>query len=216
MRDNTIKTILDRKIIAIVRGLEPDLIIPLADALYSGGIRLMELTFDQSDPDSWKDTCDGIRSIAKLYEGKIYVGAGTVLSKHQVDIATEAGARYIISPDARPEIIEHTRKADAVSIPGCMTPTEITCAVNAGADIVKVFPAGILGTGYIRAIMAPLKHVKLFAVGGITAENVSGFIQAGCAGAGVGGSLVNMEMIRNGRTGQITETAKEFVRLVNI
>ena len=214
MKEKTIERILENRIITIVRGLEKEYMDPLADALYRGGIRLIEVTFDQSDPDSWADTCSAIREISVKYAGRMTVGAGTVLTVRQIDMAADAGAEYMISPDANPSVIEYTKKIGCVSIPGCMTPTEMTSAVNAGADIIKVFPAGILGVDYIKAVRAPLGHIPMFAVGGINTDNAAAFIKAGCAGIGLGGSLVSKELIKAGKFDRITELAEKFVRAV--
>ena len=216
MRDETIQKITKNKVITIVRGLEPQYLIPLAEALHQGGICLIEITFDQKNPGSWKDTCNGITELTKRFNGSITVGAGTVLTENQVDLAVDAGAKYIISPDANPAIIEYTRKTGAVSLPGCMTPTEITNAVNSGADMIKLFPAGTLGINYVKAIKAPLSHIPMLAVGGVNTENASDFIKAGCLGIGVGGNLVNIELIKNKNLDKITEIAKEYVKAVQI
>ena len=216
MREETIIKITESKVITIVRGLEEQYLIPLAESLYQGGIRLIEITFDQKSPDSWKDTCNGIKELSKRFNGNITVGAGTALTKNQVNIATEAGAKYIISPDANPEIIEYARKVGVVSPPGCMTPTEITSAINAGADMIKLFPAATLGANYVKAIKAPLSHIKMLAVGGVNTVNASDFIKAGCIGIGVGGNLVNLELIKNKDFNKITEAAKEYTKAVQI
>ena len=216
MREQIIEKILEKKIIAIVRGLDTRHLLPLVQALHAGGISLVEVTFNQKNPDSWKDTCNGIRRIAEEFDGRVAVGAGTVLTKQQVDLAREAGAQYIISPDANPEVIRYTREVGAVSLPGCMTPSEVTAALEAGADFVKLFPVGVLGTSYVKAIRAPLSHARMLAVGGVNENNAADFIRAGCVGIGVGGNLVNADWINEGAFDRIEALAREYCAAVNI
>lgn len=211
----TWETIRQNRIIAIVRSLEPEPTQALAEALYAGGIRLIEVTFAQARPDTWKDTAASIQSIGTRYEGKLLVGAGTVLTLEQLHMAADAGARYIISPNVNEEVIRETKRLELVSLPGALTPTEIMAAHRMGADAVKVFPVDNLGAGYIKAIRAPLSHVPLLAVGGVDVSNCASFLRAGCCGVGVGGSLVNKQWIADGEFGRITALAQEFVAAVN-
>lgn len=210
----TLEWVQERKIIAIVRGLAPEHILKLAHALNAGGIDLMEVTFDQKRPESWKDTAAAIETIAVDMDGKMLVGAGTVITDEQLQMAIDAGAKYIITPNTNPELIGKAKAAGLCSFPGAFTPSEIVIAYQAGADAVKVFPAGNLGPSYIRAIKAPLSHIPLMAVGGVNEKNTADFIRAGCCGVGVGGNLVNKEWIANGEWDKITSLAKEFRKAV--
>ena len=142
------------------------------------------------------------------------VGAGTVLTLEQVDIAAKAGAEYIISPDVNEAVIRHTIEMGLVSMPGALTPSEVMAAHRYGADFVKLFPAGNMGASYIKAVRAPISHVKLLAVGGVSAENAKAFITAGCVGVGVGGNLVNKEWIERGEFEKITQAAREIIDAV--
>ena len=171
---------------AIVRGVESEKCLKVAQALYDGGIRLMEVTYDQKNPDSWKQTAQAIGDIAKAFEGKMLVGAGTVTSVELVEMTHEAGGMFIISPDCNVDVIRRTRELGMVSMPGVLTPTEIMTAHNAGADIVKVFPISDLGVGYLKAIRAPISHVKMMVVGGINEKNIGQYLAAGAVGAGIG------------------------------
>ena len=211
MREEAIAKIQEEKIIAIVRGVGAEACRKVADALYEGGIRLMEITFDQKDPASFAATGGAIRAIGEAYAGRMLVGAGTVTSVELVELAASAGARYIISPDVNVDVIRRTRELEMVSLPGAMTPTEVMTAHNAGADFVKLFPAGNLGVSYIKAIRAPISHVKLLAVGGVNEDNVAEFLHAGLVGAGVGGNLANKKWIEAGEYHKITETARKLV-----
>ncbi len=211
MRETTIQKVLEEKVIAIVRGVNPDACMKVADALYAGGIRLMEVTFNQKDPSTFKDTAEAISRISKAYEGRMLVGAGTVTTPELVEIAVAAGSKYIISPDTNPAVIQKTRELGVVSMPGALTPSEVLIAHNAGADFVKLFPIGNLGTGYVKAICAPISHVKLLGVGGVNENNAADFIKAGVVGVGVGGNLANKAWIEAGEFDKITETAKKLV-----
>lgn len=202
------------RIIAIVRGLEGEHMLGLAGALYEGGITMMEVTFNQSDPSKWVETTDAIRLISDRYAGKIAVGAGTVMTIEQLHLACDAGARYIIAPDVNVDVIRETKRLGLASFPGAMTPTECVTAYNAGADAVKVFPAGQLGPGYIKAIKAPLSHIPMLAVGGVNEKNAADFIKAGCIGLGVGGMLVNGELVRRGELDKISALAREYKKAV--
>jgi len=214
MEKLTVQRILETKLIAIVRGAEPEQCLKIAEALYDGGIRLMEITYDQKNPASFQQTADAIAAIARAYEGRMEVGAGTVTTPELAERTAEAGGKFVISPDTNPAVIRRTRELGMVSIPGAMTPTEILTAHGAGADFVKLFPAGILGAAYIKAVRAPISHVRLMAVGGVNAENIPELLRAGVCGAGIGGNLVNRKWVEAGEFGRITETARAMAAAV--
>jgi 2-dehydro-3-deoxyphosphogluconate aldolase/(4S)-4-hydroxy-2-oxoglutarate aldolase len=158
-----------------------------------------------------------MRSIAAVKEKlgeKIVCGAGTVISVEQVDLAAKAGALFIVSPKADEAVIRRTRELGLVSLPGCMTASECLIAHNAGADFIKLFPASDLGTGYLKAIRAPLSHLKFLAVGGINENNAADFIRAGALGLGVGGNLVNKDWIALEQFDKISDTARKLVAAV--
>lgn len=202
------------KVIAIVRGLSPEYMVKLAEALYEGGIDLMEVTFNQAKPETWKDTAAAIKAVAEHMEGKMLVGAGTVIRQEQLDMAREAGAEYIITPNTNVELIRKVKEYGLLSFPGAFTPSEIVEAYNAGADAVKVFPVGNLGPAYIKAVKAPLSHIPLMAVGGVNEKNAADFMAAGCCGIGVGGNLVNKNWIEAGEWDKIIALAKEYRKAV--
>ena len=210
MREEIIKKIEEKKIIAIIRGQDTETAVKTAIALEKGGIELIEVTFNQKFPDKFNETAESIAAIKRQCKG-VSVGAGTVLTTEQVDIALNAGAEFIISPDADEKVISYTRKKGLVSIPGAYTATEIKKAHVAGADFVKIFPCLDGAPKYIKAIRAPLSHVKLLAVGGVNADNAAEFIKAGASGIGVGSSLVNKEFVKNGEYEKLTLLAEKFV-----
>ena len=215
MREAIIQKVLDKKIVAIVRGVYGQDALNLASALYAGGIELLEVTFDQSKPESLNRTSDTVKLLCRELGDKMYFGAGTVTTIEMLNLAKEAGAGFIVSPDCNPEVIKATVEAGKVSMPGAMTPTEILTAYRAGADFVKVFPTAGLGSAYIKAVRGPLNHIRLLAVGGVNEKNIADFLAAGCVGAGVGGNLVNKNWIANGEWDKITALAREFVTNAN-
>ncbi|MBQ8076545.1 MAG: bifunctional 4-hydroxy-2-oxoglutarate aldolase/2-dehydro-3-deoxy-phosphogluconate aldolase [Oscillospiraceae bacterium] len=209
-----LELIRSRKIVAIVRGLSPQYLVRLGHALEEGGIGLMEVTYDQRNPETWQDTASGIEALTKEFGDRLIAGAGTVIRPEQVTMTYNAGGRYLVTPTTQPEIIR-TGKALGLGIfPGAMTPSEILTAFEAGADAVKVFPASVLGPGYIKAVRAPLSHIPLMAVGGVNEKNAADFMKAGCVGLGVGGNLVNKEWIQNGEWDKITALAGEYRKAV--
>ena len=215
MREKVIAEILRGKLIAIVRGMAEGQIVPIAEAIRAGGITMLEVTFNQANPDSFAATARAIAAIRKSFGDAGFAGAGTVITLQQLEMAAEAGAQYIIAPDSNPEIIKKTRELGLVSIPGAMTPSECLVAHNAGADFVKLFPLGNLGAGYLKAIRAPLSHIKFLGVGGISEKNAAEYLAAGAVGFGVGGNLVNKEWIDAGRFDLITELAAQYVAAVS-
>ena len=211
MRDTVIQWANKEKIVAIVRGIEPEKCLKVAQALYDGGIRMMEITYDQRNPDSWETTAASIGEIAKAFEGRMLVGAGTVTTTHMVELTHKAGGLFIISPNVNTDVIRRTRELGMVSMPGALTPTDVVTAWEAGADIVKLFPISTFGPGYLKAIKAPLSHIPMMAVGGINEKNIADYLAAGAIGVGVGGNLANKTWIDAGEYHKITEVAKAMV-----
>lgn len=203
------------KIIAIVRGVDGDKIIDTCKALKAGGVSMIEVTFNQSSPTGNEDTYQAIKAISDQLGEDICVGAGTVMTVEQVDLAVKAGAKYIISPNFDQEVVARTIELGVAAMPGVMTPTEIVDAYKAGAVAAKVFPAGDLGIGYIKSIKAPVSHIPMLAVGGVDLDNAGDFIKAGCDGLGLGSSLVNKSLINAGKFEELTALAKKFVEAVH-
>lgn len=211
MKQQTIEMIKQEKVIAIVRGIDKEHIIPTAEALYKGGIRMMEITFDQSNPDHMIETPKLIQMISEQMKDKICVGAGTVMTTEQCEAAYKAGAKYFISPNVNADVIKKANELEVVSIPGALSPTEAAYAYDQGADFVKLFPAGDLGSSYIKSLCAPLNHIPFLAVGGISPNNMEEFMKTGIYGVGVGGKLIDKKAIYNGEYDKITKVAQEYV-----
>jgi 2-dehydro-3-deoxyphosphogluconate aldolase/(4S)-4-hydroxy-2-oxoglutarate aldolase len=211
--DEVREAIAREKLIAIVRGVEGGRILETVEALFRGGIRLVEITLDQSDREKTQEALDSICRVSKEFAGRVFPGAGTVLSPEQACAAIDAGAQYIVSPDVSPAVIRATRKLGALAIPGAFTPTEIVGAVAAGADFVKLFPAGALGWEYVKAVMAPLSHIRLLAVGGVDLGNMKDFLKAGVVGFGIGGNLVDRKMIANKQFDELEALSRSYVHM---
>jgi 2-dehydro-3-deoxyphosphogluconate aldolase/(4S)-4-hydroxy-2-oxoglutarate aldolase len=199
------------KLVAILRGTGREAALKTVAALARGGVCLVELPLDQADAGRSREVLAAISALRKEYGDSLAVGAGTVLSVEQAEMAVEAGAQYIVSPDSNPDVIRRTKALGALSIPGAMTPTEIVAAHRAGADFVKLFPAGVLGLEYFRALRAPLPHIPLIAVGAVDAANALDYIGAGAVAVGSGGKLVDRKAVADGDWPKIEAAAREFV-----
>ena len=214
MKEQIIAAIEKNKIITIVRGVADNKIIPLATAMFKGGIRLMECTFSADGKVSDEEVADTIGKIYSHFGGEMIVGAGTVLTEKQVELTKKAGGSFIISPDTNADVIRRTCREGLVSIPGAITPTEVATAHRLGADFVKLFPVDLYGPKYVKTLRAPLSNVRLLAVNGITAENIADYLDAGAVGVGVGSGIVNKKMIDAGDFEGIAELARKYVEKI--
>lgn len=199
------------KIIAILRGVPEEKLGFIAEALQKGGVRAIECTFDHKREDCVAANRRMIEALVALAGGDMDIGAGTVLTPEEVRATVEAGGRFVISPNVSAAVIGETVKQGAVSIPGALTPTEIVAAWEAGAHFVKLFPAGELGAGYIKAVRAPLSHIPMLAVGGVTPENIPEYLEAGICGFGIGSPLLPKAIVEANNWTAITERARRFM-----
>lgn len=206
----------ETKVIAILRGIPSDKLTDVLDAIYAGGIKLAEITYDRTGAVTDDETAANIGRAAAHTNGKMLIGAGTVLNKKQVAMTAEAGGSFIISPDTNTEVIEATKAADLISLPGAMTVSEICTALRAGADYVKLFPANTLPPSFVKAVLAPMRGAKLLAVSGVTPENIPDYLKAGCVGFGIGTNIANKALAESGRFDLITENAKKFIEVCKI
>ena len=206
--------LLDHKIVAIARGIDEDHIIPTIQALIDGGINAVELPLSHKSKEAYDKTLKIIKKVHDTFGDKIYLGAGTVLSPEEVEKAAEMGAEYMISPNMDVEVIKKTKELGKGSMPGAFTATEVLTAYNAGADVVKIFPAGNFGESYIKALQGPCDIIPYAAVGGVNADNMKSLLDAGYNMVAVGGNLVNKELVMKEDYKQITELAKKYIQNV--
>ncbi|MGM7723883.1 bifunctional 4-hydroxy-2-oxoglutarate aldolase/2-dehydro-3-deoxy-phosphogluconate aldolase [Metabacillus sp. Hm71] len=205
---NTLSSILDNKIVAIIRGANPEDVIKIAKALHEGGVKILEITMNSPR------ALSVIGEVSDELGDQVLVGAGTVLDSETARSAILAGAKFILSPTVDIETIKVTKRYGAVSIPGAFTPTEILSAYENGGDIIKVFPA-TLGPGFIKDIRGPLPQIPLLPTGGVDLGNIQEFMKAGAVGCGIGSALVNAKHeITDEYLMQITEKASQFVSAV--
>ena len=209
MKAEVLKAVEETRLVAIIRGMDPEICVRLAEAYAEGGIRLVEVTFDQTgDP---QKTVAAIKAIREGFAGRLHVGAGTVLTDAQLEAVIGAGGEFMVTPSVNPKLIAKASAAGLATMPGAFTPTEIVTAHEAGADIVKVFPVRSLGPQYVKDVLAPLKHISLMAVGGVNPDNAADYLRAGCVGVGASGSLVNKEWIAAGEWSKIAAEASRFI-----
>ena len=201
------------KLIAICRGAEGESLLSLAAAIRDGGIRFIEVTFQQEREDCADLARQNIKALCDM--PGIIPGAGTVLSPDQVRAAYEAGAKYIVSPNTDPAVIAETKRLGLVSIPGALTPSEIMAAHNAGADLVKLFPTATMGLKYFKDLRAPLSHIGLVVTAGITPDNLEDYLKAGAFAAGISSPLCDKELIAAGDFAEITRRARAFRGIAN-
>ena len=195
--------ILERGMVGIVRAGSPDAALLLAEACIAGGVTALEVAF------TTPDTLGVLRALRARHGDEVLLGAGTVLDAETARAAILAGAQFIISPGVNVETIALCQRYQVLAMPGAMTPTEIVTALQAGADIVKVFPAEMFGPAYIKALRAPLPQAPLMPTGGVTVENLGEWFASGAVAVGIGSSLSGP-----GATGDyaaVTARAQAFV-----
>lgn len=210
MKAQTLSRIERCKIVAVLRGVKGERLIPMTEALQAGGIDCVEICFDPAGGQSEQDVAAQIAMLTDRFGDGVCVGAGTVSTAAQVAAAASAGARYIVSPGTLPAVMEATAKEALVSIPGACTPTEILTAHQLGADIVKLFPASFVGTEYIDQLRKPLGGIRLMANGGVSVWNMRAFLDAGCVGVGIGKNLTGEVYKPTCDYGVLAETAAAY------
>ncbi len=196
-------------LIPVVRAESADLAMRAVEAIKAGGVDVLEVTM------TVPGAIDVIAKLAATFGAEVVIGAGTVLDPDTANKCVQAGAQFIVSPALNEETISFCRRNDVGVFPGALTPTEVVRAWNAGADAVKVFPAGAVGgASYLRALKAPLPQIELVPTGGVSLKTAADFIKAGAMALGVGADLVDTKALREGRDEVITERAREFLEIV--
>lgn len=209
-KSQVLKRIRDVGVIPVVRASSADEAIQVVEAIKAGGVSLLEITM------TVPGAVQVIEQLAKRFGDEAIVGAGTVLDPETARACINAGARFIVSPALNLETVTCCGELDVPVMPGALTPTEIVTAWNAGADFVKVFPAGAMGgASYIKSLKAPLPQIDLVPTGGVTLANAGAFIEAGASAVGVGADLVDTKAIRAGQPEKITQAARAFIEAVS-
>jgi 2-dehydro-3-deoxyphosphogluconate aldolase/(4S)-4-hydroxy-2-oxoglutarate aldolase len=205
MREEIVSAVERCGVVAIIRMKDANKVAAVVDALLEGGVRVLEVTM------TVPGAVDLIRGLAPRMPPELVLGAGTVVDAETADRVIDAGAKFLVSPVLRLPVIETARRRGVPVMPGCFSPTEILTAWEAGADIVKVFPATALGPGYLKDVHGPLPQVKLMPTGGVSVDNAGDWIRAGAVAVGVGSALLDAGAIASGNFGAITEKARRMI-----
>jgi 2-dehydro-3-deoxyphosphogluconate aldolase/(4S)-4-hydroxy-2-oxoglutarate aldolase len=207
VKQRLLRQLYEQRIVAIIRGITGEGLDSLVGTLVESGIRIMEVTVDTPG------VYDKIQRIKDEYGDEVAVGAGTVLDSETARTAISAGAEFLVSPSLNVDVIKTAKRYGKAVFPGCMTPTEIVQAFEAGADVIKVFPASVVGPRYFRELSGPLGHIPLMPTGGVNLDNARDYVEAGAAAVGLGSALVG----RGGRQvdlADVKERAQAFRGLV--
>lgn len=207
-RHEDLQRVLNTGMVAIIRANSGDQLVSVARALYEGGIDVLEVTF------TVPNAVEVLAAVRKDLGKKILLGAGTVLDPETARTAILAGAEFLVSPVVNLDVIKLSTRYDKLIMPGAYTPTEILTAWEAGADVIKVFPAEIGGPPYLKAIKGPLPQVRLMPTGGVNLNTLEAFIKAGACAVGLGSSLVEKEAVEQGNMARIRDLAQQYVVLL--
>ena len=206
--------ITDAGLILILRNFPENKLCQLIPRMVRAGIKAVEVAFNPSLEDTVETTCGMMKKIIELSEGKMIVGAGTVLYPQWVKAAKDAGCKFIFSPNTDTEIIKLTKELGMISIPGAYTPSEVMTAHNAGADLVKLFPITANDIGYFKNIRGPLSHVKFVLTGGVNPDTIVPFLEAGAVGLGTGISILKPELVESDNFDEIERLARLHVEII--
>jgi 2-dehydro-3-deoxyphosphogluconate aldolase/(4S)-4-hydroxy-2-oxoglutarate aldolase len=199
-----LETILESGLIAVIRIQSRESLQPIIKALHLGGIKAVEITM------TTPGAMEAVREASQLYKDKLIIGAGTVLDPHTARTAILAGAQFIVSPVFHADVVSLCRSYSVITVPGTYTPTEILTAWEAGADIVKVFPAPSLGSSYFKDVLAPLPQVRLLPTG-ISLDTIEEYIKAGVACLSAGATLITPQAVANGDWDSIRDLTIAFL-----
>lgn len=203
-REETRQLILERKVLSVVRMKNPAQLIPVIKALKDGGVTGIELTM------TIPNAIEAIRTANEEFGDSILLGVGSVIDPQTALDAIEAGAKFVVSPIYKREVVDAVLSKNIVVSPGCFSPTEIQTAYEQGADFIKIFPADNLGMSFIKSIKAPLPHLRVIPTGGVNLENAIDWINAGASAVGLGSALVDNKAIENEDYTKLTENAKKL------
>ena len=207
-RTQITQDLIDAGAVAVIRMQDTDRLLRVVEAVFEGGVSAIEVTM------TVPGALGMIEAVARRFGEAVLLGVGSVLNAETVHRAIDAGARYVISPVLKAEVIEAAHQRDVPAMPGAFSPTEVQHAHELDADIIKVFPAGVLGMRYFKAILAPLPHLKLMPTGGVTLDNAGDWLRAGACAVAVGSALLDKQAIAEGRYAVLTENARRLRRSI--
>jgi 2-dehydro-3-deoxyphosphogluconate aldolase / (4S)-4-hydroxy-2-oxoglutarate aldolase len=208
-RELILKKILELKAVAVIRMNNSDKLKKVVEAVHKGGVSAIEITM------TTPNALSVIEDLSKTADKDILVGVGSVLNAQTARDAVNAGAKFVVSPIFKLDIIEASHKLNVPAMPGCFTPTEIQTAFEAGADIIKVFPADVVGMPFFKGVLAPMPHLKLMPTGGVSLTNAGEWIKAGACAVGIGSALLEKRAIDEENYAQLTKKAKLFFENIN-
>lgn len=209
IREKILAEVITRKAVAVIRAKDPDKLRRIIESLAEGGITIAEITM------TVPNAIQLIEKMSNEVSKNIIIGVGSVLNRETAISAINAGAKYVVSPILKKEVIDAAHENDVPVMPGCFTPTEAQTAFEYGADIIKVFPADVLGMGFFKAILAPMPHLRLMPTGGVTLTNPGEWIKAGACAVGLGSSLLDSKAISENNFSVLTENAKKVMQSIN-
>jgi 2-dehydro-3-deoxyphosphogluconate aldolase/(4S)-4-hydroxy-2-oxoglutarate aldolase len=207
-RNKILEEILKRKAVAVLRVKDENKLQSVIEAIYAGGVSVAEITM------TVPNAIQLIEKMSEKLDKNIIIGVGSVLNNKTAADAIKAGAKYVVSPIFKKEIIDIAHKFDVPAMPGCFTPTEIQTAFEFGADVVKVFPADFVGMEFFKAILAPMPHLKLMPTGGVSLTNAGEWLKAGACAVGIGSALLDSKAIQEGNYSKLTENAKVIMKSI--
>jgi 2-dehydro-3-deoxyphosphogluconate aldolase / (4S)-4-hydroxy-2-oxoglutarate aldolase len=203
------QALIDGGAIAVIRLSDSTKLIKVSEAIYKGGISAIEITM------TVPDAINVIKLACKEIGNFMNIGVGSVLNKETAQKTIDAGAKYVVSPIFKEEIIDIAHKNGVPAMPGTFSPTEIQKAYEAGADIIKVFPADVVGMAFFKGVLSPMPHLKLMPTGGVSLTNAGDWLKSGACAVGVGSALLDRKAIETGNYGVLTENAKVLMDSIN-
>ena len=208
-KKHVIDAIIECGIVAVVRAESSELALRAVEAALAGGVNAIEVTF------TVPGALEVIRTLSKGVSSDVILGAGTVLEPQTALDAVDAGARFIVSPNVNLATIEAAKSKGVAVFPGAFTPTEVLTAWQAGGDIIKIFPANVVGPSYFKDLHGPFPNIPLMPTGGVDLSTARTWLEHGAIALGVGGALIDRKLLKEGNFGEITERAKKFREIVN-
>lgn len=207
-KETQLRQVLDCGIVAVVRSQDSQQLVEVVRALADGGVTVAEITM------TVPGALDVVREVRKSLGDRVLLGAGTILDPETARAALLAGAEYIVSPTLNLDVIKLCQRYDKLVMPGAFTPTEILAAWEAGADIVKVFPADVVGPAFFKAMRGPLPQIRLMPTGGVDLTTAAAFLKAGACCLGVGSQLVEPDAVAKRDFNRIRDLSKQYIAIV--